>query len=84
MGDCFAGNSYDEDTHTYTIHYWSDERCDELFPKFIKDVEEFRLFIQDYFLALGDILHFDIVTDAPPLRLNDNKKYNYLNYNTNL
>ena len=84
LGDCFAGNSYDDEAHAYTIHFWSDEKCNEHFPKFIHDVEEFRLFVQDYFLAVGDLLSFDIVTDAPPPFLNDNIVFNYLDYNTNL
>ena len=92
LGDCFVGNLYNEEVHGYTIHYWDDEKCDEHFLQFVEQVEGFRIFIEDYFLAIGDQLRFDIVTDAAPPCLNDNKvynhldgnTYNYLDYNTNL
>ena len=29
-------------------------------------------------------LCFDVTRDEPPLRLNDDDRYNYLNYNTNI
>ncbi len=84
LGDTFAGNAFDEQTAYYTIHYWSDEKCDEYFMQFVDDVETFRLFVQDYFMSVEELLHFDISTDGPPLRLSDNLIYNYLDYNTNI
>ena len=51
----------------------------------MKEIEEFRDFVQDYFLSVDSVLEFDIHNDdAPALRLNDTVLYNYLNYNTNL
>ena len=58
--------------------------CDEHFLAFINDVEELRVFIQDWFLAVGEELRFNITQDSKPLRLNDEVFYNYLNYNTNI
>lgn len=84
LGDTYAGNAFDEQTTYYTIHYWSDEKCDEHFMQFVDEVETFRLFVQDYFMSVEEILHFDISTDGPPLRLSDNLIYNYLDYNTNI
>ena len=82
--ELYLGNTFDELTTTYIIHFWSDNECDEHFLHFIDEVEELRLFIQDYFLALGEQLCFKIVKDDEPLRLSDPVNFNYLNYNTNL
>ncbi|MCD8203073.1 MAG: hypothetical protein LUD48_05495 [Prevotella sp.] len=83
VGDVYAGNRYNEQTLTYRLCYWQDE-CDEKFPKFIEDMEEYRQFIQDYLLSVETLLIFDIHKDAAALRLSDTTIYNYLNYNTNL
>ena len=84
VGALYLGNVYQEQVTTYTVHYWSEEDCDENFLKFIDEVEELRAFIQDYFISLDEIIRFEIVKDDEPLRLSDQDKYNYLNYNTNL
>ncbi len=84
VGAVYAGNRYEEQTQTYNLSYWQDEECDENFPKFIEDIEEYRQFIQDYFLSVETLLIFDIHKDAAALRLSDTTIYNYLNYNTNL
>ncbi|MBR6981763.1 MAG: hypothetical protein IKH88_18295 [Prevotella sp.] len=84
LGECFAGNVFEENTHAFVIHFWSDERCDKDFPNFLEQVRQFCTFVEDYFLAVGDLLSFNIVKDAPPPKLSDDIVYNYLSYNTNL
>lgn len=80
----YLGNAYDNQAITYTIHYWSEDDSDEGFLSFVDELEVFRIFIQDYFLALDGILEFDISCDEEPLRLSDEIKYNYMNYNMNI
>ena len=76
---------YDNEKVTvFSISYWSDEECNEKFLTFIDEMEELRVFLRDYFLFVEDELVFHITQDYPPLRLNDEKIYNYLNYNTNI
>ncbi|MBP5339960.1 MAG: hypothetical protein J6Z14_11790 [Prevotella sp.] len=84
LGDSYVGNTFDEDTTIYDIHYWSEDDCDEYFLKFIDDIELFRRFIQDYFIAIEETLHFNICKDDVPLRLSDDAVFNYLNFNTNI
>ena len=84
LGDCYVGNTFDEDTTIYDIHYWSEEDCDENFLKFIDDIEVFRHFIQDYFISIEETLQFNICKDDVPLRLSDDIVFNYLNFNTNI
>ena len=80
----YVGNVYDEVIATYDIHYWSEDRCNEDFLHFIDEIELFRRFIEDYFLSVEEVLHFDITHDDPTLRLSDDAIYNYLDYNTNI
>lgn len=84
LGDGYVGNTFDEETTIYDIHYWSEEDCDENFLMFIDDIELFRHFIQDYFIAIEETLQFNICKEDIPLRLSDDMIYNYLNFNTNL
>lgn len=84
LGDSYVGNTFDEEATIYNIHYWSDEDCDENFLKLIDDIELFRLFIQDYFIAIEETLRFNICKDDLPLRLSDDIVFNYLNFNTNI
>ena len=84
LGDGYVGNEYEEMVTVFNLDFWSDEACDEHFLSFIDDVEGLRLFIQDWFLAVGEELRFNITQDSKPLRLNDEVFYNYLNYNTNI
>ena len=84
LGDSYVGNTYSENVMVYSISYWSDEECNERFLSFVDDMEELRLFLRDYFLFAEDELVFLITQDYPPLRLNDEKIHNYLNYNTNI
>lgn len=80
----YLGNNYDEVATTYTIHYWPQDDCDEAFLHLVDELETFRQFIQDYYIAVDGILRFDISCDDEPLRLSDETKHNYLNYNTNI
>ena len=82
--DLYLGNNYDEFATTYTIHYWPEDNCDEDFLRLVDEIEVFRQFIQDYYIAVDGILRFDISCDDEPLRLSDETKLNYLNYNTNI
>ena len=80
----FLGNTFDEQVMTYSIHYWSEDDCNESFLQFVEEMRTFREFIQDYFLAVDGILKFDISSDDAPVLLSDEKRYNYMNYNMNI
>lgn len=84
LDDGYVGNAYEDQVVVYDIDYWSDDNCDAHFLQFLDDVELFRVFIQDYFMAVGELLQFDISKDEVPLRISDEIVYNYLNYNTNI
>lgn len=84
IGESYVGNVFDEESTLYDIHYWSEDGCDENFMKFVEDIEQYRLFIQNYFLSIEDTIHFYICKNDAPLRLSDDIIFNYLNYNTNL
>jgi hypothetical protein len=84
LDSLYVGNRYDQLVTNYDLHYWSQDDCDEHFLQFVKEVEEFRSFVQDYFMSIEEILRFDISNDGPTLRLSDDMVYNYLNYNTNI
>ena len=84
LGEGFMGNEYVDMVTVYDISYWSDDECNEKFLHFINEIEVFRVFLQDWFLAVGEELRFNIIQDELPLRLNDEVVYNYLNYNTNI
>ena len=84
IGDCYLNNTYVENISVYRIFFWSDEECNDHFLQFIDEIEELRLFIRDYFLGVEEDISFFVTQDYPPVRLNDEKIYNYLNYNTNL
>lgn len=84
IGDVYVGNTYSESVITYSISYWSDEDCNEVFLPLVNDLEVFRQFVQDYFISVDSILVFDVSKDTSPLRISDTTLYNYLNYNTNI
>lgn len=84
LGDTYVGNTFDEQTTIYDIHYWSDDDCDEHFLQFVDDVEVFQAFIQDYLMSVEETIRFNIYKDETSLILSDNMYFNYLNYNTNL
>lgn len=80
----YLGNTYYDQVMTYIIHYWSESSCNEDFLQFLDELETFRKFIQDYYIAVDGILRFDISRDEEPLRLSDETTYNYMNYNMNI
>ena len=79
----YVGNVFDEMVMFFDIYYWPDI-VDQNFLQLIEDIEEFRLFIQDYFMSLENVIQFDIRHDDPTLRLSDDEIFNYLNFNTNI
>lgn len=80
----FIGNSFDEQTMTYEICFWPESECNDHFLHFIDEVETFRSFLQDYFIAIGETIRFNIVQDAAPVCLSDETRFNYMNYNMNI
>lgn len=84
LDDIYLGDGYEDVITIYDLHFWSDESCDANFAKFIDTIEEFRQFIQDYFISMEEVIRFNIVKDEPPLIISDESTYNYLNYNTNI
>lgn len=82
--DLYLGNSYDDRATTYTIHYWPEAECKESFHQFLEELETFRSFVQDYYIAVEGILRFELSCDVDSLRLSDDTTYNYMNYNMNL
>lgn len=83
LNESFVGNVYDEMISTFDILYWPEE-VDNHFLQLVDDIEVFRLFVQDYFMSVEEVLHFNITHDDPALRLSDDEIYNYLDYNTNI
>ena len=79
----YLGNAFGENVTTYSIQYWSSSECGEYFSAFLDEMEEFRLFMKDFFLSVEDELCFHITADNSELRLSDDV-YNYLNFNTNI
>lgn len=81
--DVFLGNEYPEKVTTYTLRYWDDEACDADFPQLLVALEEFRQFINRYFVGIEDCIDFDIATYQDNVTLEETH-FNYLNYNSNL
>ena len=84
LSSLYVGAEFDQETLCYNVYYWNDEDCNENFHSFLDDIEEYRIFVQDFFLSVESILEFNVCHDAPALRLSDTTIYNYLNYNTNI
>lgn len=85
LGQVYLSNSYEEERHTYTLTFWSEEYSGANFPTFYSQVEQYRQFIQDYFISVEAELQF-ILQDCEPenVKLNDTENITYLNFNTNL
>jgi len=79
----YVGNQYYSQSTIYDIHFWPENNKEKDFLHFVDEVETYRCFIQDYFMAIDDILRFDISTNNP-VYLADGENNYYLNYNTNL
>ena len=84
LGEGFLGNTYDDTVVCYQIHYWPEGQCDEHFMTLMDELEQMRIFVQDYFLSVEETLQFEVAYDDVPLRLSDDLAFNYLNYNANL
>lgn len=84
LGDMCLGNEYEEIIHTYALHYWDEDVCDEDFLRVVEEAEEYRQFVQDYFLSIEHILVFDISADARPMNLDDKSDLTFLGFNTYL
>jgi len=83
LDETFLGNVYDELVTTFEVYFWP-EIVDAEFLTLVNEIEVFRLFLQDYFMSVEEVLEFDIKHDDPALRLSDDNTYNYLNFNANL
>ena len=83
LGELYAGNAYSAHLTVFNIHYWPDDIRETDVINLIDEVENYQCFIQDYFMAVDDILHFDVSCDNPVCLANE-ENINYLNYNTNL
>ena len=83
LEETYLGNVFEEETTIYQIHYWSDDECNDKFADFVKEIEVFQQFIQDWFISVEETLRFDICKDPAPIILSDDN-YNYLNYNATL
>lgn len=83
LGDVYIGNEYTSRSTVYDIHYWPDEGREVELLHLVDEVETYRSFIQDYFMAVDDILCFEISKNNPVCLSDENNNY-YLNYNTNL
>lgn len=84
LDSIYVGNQFCEKVTKFTVRYWPDDESTEHFCNFMKDLEDFRIFVQDYFFSVEEELCFDVVKDYPALRLSDDIIYNYLNYNANI
>lgn len=84
LDSIYLGNEFSENITTYNIQYWSDDECTAQFNVFLNELEEFRVFIKDYFLSIEDELCFHVTADYSTLRLSDDVIYNYLNFNANI
>ena len=80
----FVGEGFPDTICCFQIQYWSDEECNENFTRFLEEVEQFRLFVGDWFLAVGEELVFRILDGNSSTWLSDTLTHSYLNYNTNL
>lgn len=84
VGDGFLGRDYDDTVTTYSIQYWNEQECSEHLFHFLDEIEELRLFVQDYFLSVEEELRFDISHDEAPMQLTNTDSSHYLNYNINI
>lgn len=85
LENCYAGNDYDHNQAVWSMHYWDPSLCDARFLDTLAELEVLRQWVQDWFLAVGQVLRLDVYDpDSPAVRLSDNECYNYLNYNVYL
>lgn len=84
LDSTFVGEGFPDSICCFEIRFWSDDECNENFPRFLEEVEQFRLFVGDWFLSVGEELVFHIVNPNSSTWLSDTLTHSYLNYNTNL
>ncbi|MBQ0049193.1 MAG: hypothetical protein KBT12_02995 [Bacteroidales bacterium] len=84
LDEACAGNVYEENVHSFLLHYWDEDICDEQFLNVVEEAEVYRRFVQDYFLSIEHMLLFEICADQQPLDLNVEGDNNFLGFNTTL
>lgn len=84
VGDTYAGNAYFENVRVYDVRYWPAAEDEDVFLRFLEEVELFREFLQDYFMSIEECLCFRIINNKDITVLNGTNPVNYLNFNTNL
>lgn len=82
--DLYLGNHYEDNVISYEIQYWNEDFCNNSFLNFVDEIKVFEDFINDFFMGVDILIHFNISTYTLPVRLSDDICYNYLNFNTNL
>lgn len=83
LGESFVGNVYDEETVILDVDYWP-ETVDDKFPLLLEELEEYRIFVSDFFLSMEEILRFSLNKDSSPVILGEIDRPFYLNYNTTI
>ena len=56
LSSLYVGAEFEQETLCYNVYYWNDEECNENFNSFVDDIEEYRMFVQDFFLSVESIL----------------------------
>lgn len=82
LGDVIVGNEYDENIHAYKLRYWDEDVCDRHFLDVVEEAEEYRQFVQDYFLSIEHLLIFDVVSEHRPMNLDETEDDTFLGFNT--
>lgn len=82
--ELFLGSEFEEDITIYDIHYWNEDECGQDFLSFVRDMEVFENFLNDYFIGIESKLKFNISSTSLPVRLSDDVFYTFLDYNTNI
>lgn len=82
--ELFLGSEFEEDITIYDIHYWNEGECGQDFLSFVRDMEVFENFLNDYFIGIESKLKFNISSTSLPVRLSDDVFYTFLDYNTNI
>ena len=84
VGDMFVGNCYCENVLSYELEFWPSAVMSDDIHSFIKELEEFRVFIQSYFFGVDERLAFSLINSSDPIVLSDDIHMTWLNYNTNI
>ena len=84
LNNGYVAGKYTEPVQTYRIIYWDDTECKKDLSHFLLEIEELRVFLQDYFLSIEEELVFEIVKDDEPMQLGEESSSHFLNYNINI